>query len=405
MPASILSDQPIEDRQVLHRDGLFGPKTERLVFEDGTIAYTTTYPWYYFAEQRDFLSSMNIYGIEGSSSSNEIYLTAEVGDDPIPIVVKQQNDLDFTNSEQGTWWDFFGQKTQEPCDKSQLVMYDGIYGYGDNSPNIYSDPFHDRIVKEGFWQYGETWTSTLHFYPVVNPMRLNMNPSQVIEGAGSYSYTIEETLYPEDYPSGFDTDKAWVHVSVQEGQEYAESQGTGSITVKVLDNLYQSSANVDIYKDGQKIDSDTVDGATTFDDLEFGDYRFEVTNTDYDQYFVEAVPYYDLDKSDQGIAELTAEHNSITYVIYGDYPQTEGSGFDTGDDTIPGTNGTMPDLSVGDGGDGNLDKIIALMESLGFFVIVALGLPLFMVMIVGLLLFMYHPATQTIWSKLEARIK
>jgi hypothetical protein len=400
---TIVSDQPIEDRQVLHRDGLFGPTTERIVFEDGTIAHTTTAPWYYFPEQR-FTGAMNIYGIEGSSISNEIYLTAEVGDDPIPITFKQQNDLDFTDSDWG-WWptDIFDSK--EPCVKSQLVMYPGIKGYGDDSFNKFEDEYHDKEIKEGYWYYGDTWTSTLNFYPVTTRSSPYDNYMR-IPGPGSYSYTVEETLYPEgSMGNGYDMDKAWVHATVQKSQTEAESDGTGQITVKVLDNLYATDVWVNVYQDGTMVqESEFVDGERTFDNLEFGEYRFEVRNDDYDRFFTEAFPYYDLDKSDRGIAELTSDHNSITYVIYGDFEDTDGSAFDPGDDTLP---------EIGDGdnedddrnGGSLLDLIVKILDSFGLFHIVALGIPLFLVAMVGILLILYNPGIMAVLSQLEAKRK
>ena len=55
----------------------------------------------------------------GGASSGYIQLVAHPDDDPIEIMVKQQNDLDFSFSVY--WWE----DGKEFCEKSRLVMYTG----------------------------------------------------------------------------------------------------------------------------------------------------------------------------------------------------------------------------------------------------------------------------------------
>ena len=110
------------------------------------------------------------------------------------------------------------------------------------------------------------------------------------------------------------------------------SKGIGYITVTVLDELLETSATVDIYRDGQLMDTGvSLDGATTIK-LEFGNYQFIVTNDDYDQWSYEVFPSDYSAQSDHGIAELTAEHNTLGYIIYGDYTATDNTGFDSSND-------------------------------------------------------------------------
>lgn len=421
----------VVDSEVVYRDGWFGPYIERVTLGDGAVMHVTQYPWYYFVEGS--LSSMNICGIEGSGEYNSINIVCYPDDDPIPIVVKHQNDLDFTNTINWFW------DNTEICDRSRLVMYNGIVTNPDEELDPIWDVQHDIAWSYGPYAYGEYWTSTLHYYPYVRPY------------AHSEGFTVEETLYPTTLV-GYDMDRAWVYVTVLERVIHVDPddptspvdpddpivvRGTGSINVKIMDNYLQSSATIRMYKDNNLVQSSLYidNGDYTFDDLEFGTYRFEVIDADYYTYFYDAFPQQAGYDYDLGNVELSAELNTVGYVIYGDFPSTDGSGFDAGDGLLPDwsdnpTSETIDDITdilheggsaenttlinyffenIISGGDGDddgsltLSEIItmigALLASMGLLTSVAIiGLPIFIVGILFLLGVAFVGSKQTNYS-------
>jgi hypothetical protein len=369
-PASIAGD--VQESVTVYREGLFGPHIDRLTMADGGVMRAIVYPWYYFWEYTDKFTSMNIYGIGGSSSSNSVNYVVNSGEGKIPVVFKQQNDLDFSNSI--NW--FFD--TKEDCVESKLVAYDGLVLNSGDSLSTLTDGYNAVVINEnGPWAYGQTWTSTLHITPSLDP--------------GSYDYTVQETLYPSSL-TGFDTDRAWVHVTVLEVPELAT---TGSITVKVLDNLVAHPCYVQMFKDGYPAVNQLYlnDGEHTFSNLEFGhSYSFTVIDSDYDTMYYDAFPQQTGYNYDTGNVELTKDRNTVSYIIYGTTPDSE-SGFDAGDGILPDYSDNPISKIIdsvtddNDGGDPDyFGLIVKLMGSLGLMAIVILGIPLFMILAVIVLL-------------------
>ena len=380
----------VVESKVVYRDGWFGPYIERVTLDTGAVMHVTQYPWYYFTENN--LPSMNIYGIEGSGSSNSINIVAHVGDDKVPITFKQQNDLDFTNSV--NWW----QDGKEVAEKSRLVMYNNIVTDTNVDLSPLTDSAHDSVITHGPFAYGETWTSTLYYWPYVKPY------------AHQEAFTVEETLYPGSFV-GYDMDRAFVYVTLLANVDVTDPNdpivvgGVGSINIKVLDELIQKPATVRMYQDNNLVQTVFIEnGDYTFKDLEFGSYRFEVTDSDYDTYFYDAFPQQTGYDYDLGTVELSAELNTISYVIYGDFPSTDGSAFDSGDGLLPDYSNTttgeilddIVDVVKGDSPLTNddglplaqiLGMIAALLSSIGLLTSVAvIGLPIFIVVILFLLI-------------------
>lgn len=405
----------VVDSEVVYRDGWFGPYIERVTLDNNGVTYVTQYPWYTFNEQFSDLSSMNIYGLDGGSamiggaSSGYIELVAYPDGDPIEIIVKQQNNLDFSSSV--NWWE----DGKEVCEKSRLVMYTGsteksTEEWKELTPLI--NLFDDLTWSDGPYLYGETWVSSVTF----EPWRY--------DGGDHLEFTIVETLYTGPL-IGYDTDVGYVDVTMLEYVDLNDPNdpiiqgGVGSISVKVLDNLIKRSATVDMYKNNNKIQTVVIDGGShVFDDLEFGMYSFEVVDDDYETWFYDAFPQqagYDYDIGD---VELSAELNTISYVINGDFASTDGHGLDGGDGLLPDysntTTGKVLDEVVkiltggnedGDDDDGSLSlseivaMIGALLASMGLLTSVAIiGLPIFIVGILFLLVAAFVGSKKTNYS-------
>ena len=397
----------VVNSEVVYRDGWFGPYIERVTLDNGGVMYVTQYPWYTFHEQFSELSSMNICGLDGGSamvggaSSSYIELVAYPDDAPIEIMVRQMNNLDFSSSV--NWWE----DGKETCTKSRLVMYKGstekyTEEWKELSPLV--NPWQDLTWSHGPYAYGATWESHVTFDP------------WYYDGGNQLEFTIVETLYTGPL-IGYDTDVGYVDVTMLKRVTYTDPDdptspvdpndpivigGVGSIQVKVLDNLIKRSATVDMYKNDNKIQTVFIDGGSyTFDNLEFGTYRFEVIDQDYETWFYDAFPQQSEYDYDIGNVELSAELNTISYVINGDFASTDGSGLDGGDGLLPDysntTTGKVLDEIVktltGDGDeDGSLSltqivgMIAALMASMGLLANVAIiGLPIFIVGILFLL--------------------
>ena len=381
----------VVDSQVVYRDGLFGPYIERVTLDSGAVMHVTQHPWYHFSKYSVNLPSMNIYGIVGSGISNEIHITVYSDDDLVPIVFKQQNDLDFTNSINWFW-----DRGKEECSKSRLVMYKG-YFEEDANLDPYTNKWDDLVWSHGPYAYLQKWTSTLHF----NPFFYEPTPK--------IFFTVEETLY-DTAVTGYDTDLAYVVATVLEHSDPTDPtdpvvvRGTGSINVMVYDNMIVRPATVNLYKNDVLFQTVYVDGDYTFDDLEFGMYRFEVVDADYDTYFYDAFPQQSGYDYDIGNVELSAELNMIGYIVYGDFSSTPGSFGDIpGDGLIPDGNNNTAARLIDDvigavrGDDDNTDDsslsladiiamIAALLASMGLLTSVAIiGLPIFLVVMLFLL--------------------
>lgn len=390
LPASMVTDDGVSDRETIYQDGLFGSKVNRVTLDNGIVTYEKDYAWYSAeALKESFLHSFNIYGIEGSSSSNVMYLTETYPFEPVTVTFKQQNDLKMSS----LWG--YGDYVETTIGKSRLRVYEGIAGQDDELDSLTNNVV-ESVVSKDVHPYGQTWTTDIHvggsYYD--------------ISEAGSYGYTIEETLYPEGSLIGVETDRAWVHLAVMEEPAQATS---GEITVTVLDNLMCQPAHVAMYHDGHLVSTYYLDhGTYTYTNLDFGTYSFRVTDNDYTTWCYDAVPNQELQADynlDVGVVQLSNDINHINYMICGIFDSTEESGksgFDDGDwdkdiksdvdeavedvkDVVP----EIPSLSdvVGDAfGDDNDDDGSSLWDSLkllllgtGLFGASVLGLPVFLV--------------------------
>ena len=102
-------------------------------------------------------------------------------------------------------------------------------------------------------------------------------------------------------------------------EDVADEIGSGSITVNVWDNRVESNQWVEMYKNGKLVDTVYIKGSKTFEDLGFGDYKFVVVkNDDWNTQFTDAVPCQGDFDFDEGTVELSANLNTINYVIWGD---------------------------------------------------------------------------------------
>ena len=111
--------------------------------------------------------------------------------------------------------------------------------------------------------------------------------------------------------------------------ETRESKGT-TITVSVLDDLVRVPANIQVYKNGEFIQSVYMaNGRHDFNNLEYGMYKFVVTDPDYITWWSDAFPSQDDYDNVIGEVELSAKFNTINYVIRGDNPKTRMSGFES----------------------------------------------------------------------------
>nr|WP_321496299.1 hypothetical protein [uncultured Methanolobus sp.] len=369
------------DVDVVYRDGLFGPVHKIITDDQGIRTYIIDYPWYYF---QDGNAGMNIYGISGSSQSNTISFSCYQDDDPFTITFKEQNDLNFD----GSIWESVTGKTE--ATKAKIVMYQGYSDAGE-SISLLTNSIHSQNTVYGPFDYGETWTNTLDVYPG-------------LIGVGDAAFTVVEYLYADTilgYDKAYDQDRAWVYIAVQEDPDDAAESGKGSITLSVLDNLIPTDCTVRIYKDGSLYQNSIYvrDGYKVFDNLEFGDYRFVVLDDGYDTFFYDASPQQSGYDNDDGEVELSASHNSINYIIYGDFPETEGSGFDdddsddqTIDETIEDVTEDIINAITGNDDDDDVsltDLLGDILSALGLLTIVALGLPLFLVILIVVLLLVY----------------
>lgn len=122
---------------------------------------------------------------------------------------------------------------------------------------------------------------------------------------------------------------------------------TSSIGVRVLDNLVQYPAHIRVYKDGEFIQSVYISrGYHDFQNLEYGMYRFEVIDPDYTTWWCDAFPAQDDYDNEIGNIELSSRINTVSYVINGDNPKTEGSGFDMPQSGVDWSNTEIDDKLV-----------------------------------------------------------
>lgn len=372
------------DYDVLYKDSPFGYEIRKVYLDNG-FTYVKQYQWYHLESLLNIAGIWqphNIYGISSdsqylgttSASSNMLWLTCYTDSDPVPIYLKQQNDLDFSDSNN---WFFDGKTTAKA---SRVAMYKGMF-----DEDVHLDPYtvscHDEEYIEGPFQYGETWTSTLHFYPYVNPHPMSVD------------FTIQETLYADTWNflvDGYDTDRAWVHIAVQKSPEDAEESGIGTITVKITDELLPYSAYVQMYRDGSEVgDPEYVSEDGKDFSLQLNHYyRFVVIPPDgaeWTTWAYDAVPQQSGYDYNIGDVYLDAQHNVINYIVAGNDKNTEGDAFDN--------SGVLPDYSYvwdifDDDPDGESHEWWEYLLAI-LFGIALLGIPL---ILVGILAFSGYKA-------------
>lgn len=109
-----------------------------------------------------------------------------------------------------------------------------------------------------------------------------------------------------------------------------EEPNTGSISVRVLDNLIRYPTHIQIYKNGEFVQSVYMsEGKHIFRNLEYGIYKFEVNDPDFITWWCDAFPAQNNYDNEIGEVELSSQINTISYVINGDNPKTNGSGLDS----------------------------------------------------------------------------
>ncbi|WP_340819039.1 hypothetical protein [Methanolobus sp. WCC4] len=375
---SVQSYVPSGDTEVdiVYRDGLFGPIHKMVTDEQGVRMHVIDYPWYYF---KDTGSAMNIYGIEGSSQSNDISFTIDYLSEYKEITFKQQNDLYFPDS----IWNKYPEVT-----KARLVMYNGLPESDDTDFGLL-DSYKTKQTVSGNWDYGETWTTTLRYYP----------SGWGIEAGNTYDYTVQESLgidspIPTDQVF-YDTDRAFVHVTIPD-----PGATTATLTVTVLDNLKALPCSVQLLKDGQVYQQSVYlgsDGTKTFENLPFGRYSVKVLADDYETFFNDAYPAQFGYDYDDGEVELDSDINTCNYIIYGITDETKedgSSGYDDPDNDIPSVpdpEDIIEDILDGDDEDGKsiAELLVELAVSLGLVAVVAFGLPLFLILLLIVLLIFY----------------
>ena len=361
----------IVDSEVAYRDGLFGPVHRMVTDENGIRMHVIDYPWYTFKSA----SSMNIYGIEGSSTSNDISLVLDKNTAYKDLTFKQQNDLYFPDS----IWNKYPKAT-----KSKLVMYEGLPKTNDYNFGI-GDHSWAATTVDGPWNYGDTWTTTLRYYP----------KSTYLEAGNTYDYTVQETIYIDSpipgYDKGYDTDRAFVHITIPKDSS-SGNVDSATLKVTVLDNLLQMPAEIQLYKDGKlyRQSNQLKDGSITYKDLPFGTYSVKVLNADYETFFYDAYPAQPGYSYDRGQVELSKVVNTCNYLIYGiseGTKQSGASGFDDPDNDIPSTKKIVESFEnktgislPGGGGDGLFtaffNKLITTLVA-----ITILGLPVVFIVI------------------------
>jgi hypothetical protein len=391
-----------EDSQVLYSDGLFGKRIEKVTVDipNATSAhtYTANYPWWHWS---NLASGMNIYGISSPAqsgegdSSNWLYIDVEYGSDPVPITVKQQNDLYMKDTFEG-YWD--GERT---ISTARLRMYEGLVT--DTDKEVTGD-LYAEAYSHGPYEYGDKFNTSIMFNP--NPDAYFVFGSEdyslAIDGSGVYDYTLQERYYQDHYleTDGWIMDRAWVSANVYEPSEDSVDDGKGSITVRVLDDLVQKEAYVDVYKNGQKHDTVHLeDGSTTLKGLEYADYRFRVDTgradipESYEAFAYDSVPYqqgYDLN---EGTVELTSNRDQINYVIIGvseESKENNESGFTTPDNLgySDVTNTTIIKDTI-TGGSGGLQGVLDSLTMLFYYIFAFMlfGIPIVLLAFAGIFLF------------------
>lgn len=125
------------------------------------------------------------------------------------------------------------------------------------------------------------------------------------------------------------SDDAELH-SVNSENDVVQYFNTGFIGVRVLDNLIQVPSNINVYRNGELIQSVYLfDGSREFQNLEYGIYKFVVVDPDYITWNYNAFPVQVGYDNEIGEVELSSQFNVISYVINGDNSSTEGSAFDS----------------------------------------------------------------------------
>lgn len=382
----------VVESTVVYRDGWFGPYIERVTLDNGAVTHVTRYPWYYF---RDLSSpSMRIVSLDGGSfmsggsSSGRISINVYEGDGVVPVTIGHQNTGDFIT------YDVFG-LGDKTVKKSRLVMYKGdIETWKKLSPLV--APWDDLVWSYGPYEYLDQWETVVTFDP------------WYYRGGDTMTFTIVETQYPRSLV-GYETGVGYVDVSVLKTVDPDDPTdpivvgGVGTIRVKVFDDMINRPATVNVYKDGVFVKTKSIiDDGFVFDNLKFGRYRFEVIDADYETWFYDASPHQSDFNFDIGDVELSAEFNTISYFVYGDFLSTESEYYEGGDNSSDDERGNTSrieeflnetkgklGLETGDGTLALADIITmigALLASIGLLTSVAIiGLPIFIVVILFLL--------------------
>lgn len=323
---------------------------------------------------------MDIYGVglnDGSYEySDELYFSVYEDSDIQTFNIYEKNDLIVD-----------GDPTE--ITRSRVILFVGLIQDPDEDLSPIWDTYQSMGYSDGPYLYGEKWTSTLYFVPSEKPY------------GNVRHFTIEETLYVNKilWPdTSYNMDRAFVHVTTLERPD--DSVTTGQIQLTVMDGNLQAPATVRMYKNGIIVHESLYipDGSYRFDDLEFGTYRFVVTDTDYETFFYDAFPQQAGYSYDIGTVELSKDLNVINYMIRGDFPKTPDSSFkpdssfEPDEPDEPGIIEKLSDLLGGSDDDsspdepGFMDLLKQIVEGLGLLTIVLIGLPIFIIIFVIIML-------------------
>lgn len=139
-----------------------------------------------------------------------------------------------------------------------------------------------------------------------------------------FSDDMSAVLYPDnDVVMNFDRSILSDDITISE-------PNTCTIHVMILDNLLRYPAHVQMYKNGDFVQSVYMaEGKRSFINLEYGTYKFEVSDPDYNMWWRNVYPEPDGYDNKIGEVTLSQYQNTVSYSIEGDNPKTRMSGLES----------------------------------------------------------------------------
>ena len=138
-----------------------------------------------------------------------------------------------------------------------------------------------------------------------------------------FSGNVSAVFYPDnDVVMNFDRSIISDHITISE-------PNTCTIYVRISDNLLRYPAHVQMYKNGDFVQSVYMaEGERSFINLEYGTYKFEVSDPDYIMWWRNVYPEPDGYDNKIGEVTLSQYQNTVSYSIEGDNPKTRRSGLE-----------------------------------------------------------------------------